>query len=109
VRKVPAPPWICRYGYTGVAHGFMKTTIEIDDDLLLAGKQHALQHNTTLREVVEAALTQYLNLRPAVAVPIKTIVYGGPTSSGWRFPSPDELAAAAYADPVSSESNKRKK
>jgi Bacterial antitoxin of type II TA system, VapB len=39
----------------------MKTTIEINDALLKRAKQLALERNTTLRTVLEAALRQFLD------------------------------------------------
>jgi Arc/MetJ family transcription regulator len=41
-----------------------KTTIEIEDDLLVTAKQHAARHRTTLRTLVERGLRA--ELRPAV-------------------------------------------
>jgi len=38
----------------------MKTTIEINDALLEAGKRMAAERNTTFRAIVEAALRGYL-------------------------------------------------
>jgi Arc/MetJ family transcription regulator len=38
----------------------MKTTIEISEALLVAAKRTAIERNTTLRTIVEAALRRYL-------------------------------------------------
>lgn len=43
---------------------FMKTTIEISDALLNAAKKRAVQHGTTLRELVEEGLRSVLEGEP---------------------------------------------
>jgi len=45
----------------------MKTTLEIDDRLLLRAKRHAAARGTTLRAVVEDALRASLAPRPSEA------------------------------------------
>jgi len=47
----------------------MRTTIDIDDQLLKLAKQQALSNGTTLKRVVEAALRE--NLMPSKAKPTK--------------------------------------
>jgi hypothetical protein len=54
----------------------MKTTLDINDDLLLAAKQKALDTGKTLRHVIETALEQHLKRSAVAPVPIKTIVFG---------------------------------
>jgi hypothetical protein len=41
----------------------MKTTVEIDDGLLLQAKQHAAETHAPLRELIEAGLRQQLQQR----------------------------------------------
>ena len=38
----------------------MKTTVDLPDDLLLAAKQYAVSHRTTLRELFSSALAREL-------------------------------------------------
>jgi hypothetical protein len=54
----------------------MKTTLDLNDDLLKAAKQSALDGGITLRQVVETALAQHLKLNKAGPLPIKTVVFG---------------------------------
>lgn len=62
----------------------MKTTLDLDDELLRRAKQAALDRDTTLRAIVEEALERALG--PAAApVPIRTVVWppigpGGPAA-----------------------------
>jgi hypothetical protein len=52
----------------------VKTTLDIDDDLLRRAKQAALDRDTTLRAIVEEALER--SLGPVVApVPLRTVVW----------------------------------
>ncbi len=53
----------------------MKTTLEIEDQLLQAAKQRALDTNSTLKQVVETALTALLKPTLRVATPIETVVF----------------------------------
>lgn len=53
----------------------MKTTLDIDDALLLAAKQRALDTGGTLRQVVEDALAAHLTLHKPAPTPIKTLVW----------------------------------
>jgi len=43
----------------------MKTTVDIDDDLLVAAKKHAAHHRKTLRALIEEGLRAQLTLRRA--------------------------------------------
>ena len=45
----------------------MRTTIDIADELLRQAKKRAADEDTTLRDVVEAALRVYLTRRPRAA------------------------------------------
>ena len=73
----------------------MKTTIDLDDKLLLAAKQCALDGGTTLRQVIEAALTQWLRPVQQVQVPIRTLVYASALKES-ATPSAAQLGKAAY-------------
>ncbi|HVL59735.1 MAG TPA: type II toxin-antitoxin system VapB family antitoxin [Burkholderiaceae bacterium] len=53
----------------------MKTTLEIDDDLLRRAKQAALERGTTLRAVVEEALSRALRAAPDHPIPLRTITW----------------------------------
>jgi hypothetical protein len=74
----------------------MKTTLDLNDDLLKAAKQSALDGGITLRQVVETALAQHLKLNKAVPLPIKTVVFGA--ASG-RPKSNDEVTARTSVNP----------
>jgi hypothetical protein len=54
----------------------MKTTLDLNDDLLKAAKQRALDTGSSLRQVVETALAQHLKLNRASPSPIKTVIFG---------------------------------
>jgi hypothetical protein len=58
----------------------MKTTLDLNDELLKAAKQRALDTGNTLRQIVETALAQHLKLHKVASQPIKTVVYGGATN-----------------------------
>ncbi len=76
----------------------MKTTLDIDDQLLLAAKQRALDTGATLRQVVETALATHLKLHQAIPTPIKTLVYPpreGLPLKAFDF-SPEKLHELAY-------------
>jgi hypothetical protein len=53
----------------------MKTTIDISDDLLRRAKQAALERNTTLRAIIEAALERALGPTPAALPALRTLVW----------------------------------
>ena len=55
----------------------MKTTLEIDDALLLAAKRAALDRRTTLRALVEAGLKKELTTKPGRRRPLKLITHPG--------------------------------
>lgn len=64
------------------AHPYgMKTTLDIDDDLLRRAKQAALDRDTTLRAVVEEALERALG-QTGAPTPIRTVVWPPPASDG---------------------------
>ncbi len=75
----------------------MKTTLDIDDALLVAAKQRALDTGGTLRQVVEDALAAHLKVRPAVATPIKTLVYSGTPLASGTFAADACLHELAYS------------
>jgi hypothetical protein len=72
----------------------MKTTINLDSQLLQAAKQHALNTNTSLKDVMEQALRQLLRPTLSVGVPIRTITFGT-AGDPWTI-GPEQLRSAAY-------------
>ena len=77
----------------------MKTTIDISDELLLAAKQEALNRGTSLKQVLELALTQLLKPKQVKYIPIKTIVFPALGTKKQPFPSNEELWAGVYPLP----------
>jgi hypothetical protein len=65
----------------------MKTTIDIADDLLRRAKQEALERGTTLRAIIEEALTRALGPSTAQMPELRTVTW-----------PPPEAAAAAPLD-----------
>jgi len=59
----------------------MKTTLDIDDDLLRRAKQAALDRDTTLRAIVEEALERALG-QGGAPTPIRTVVWPPPAPGG---------------------------
>lgn len=81
----------------------MKTTLDIDDELLRRARQAALERDTTLRAIVEEALARALG--PAAApVPIRTVVWPPIETGGPAAPIEDErdwlarIKAVRYGD-----------
>lgn len=66
----------------------MKTTLDLDDDLLRRAKQAALDRDTTLRAIVEEALALALG-RASPPVPVRTIVWP-PSSADGAAPIADD-------------------
>lgn len=57
----------------------MKTTVEIDDDLLRAAKRAAVDEDTTLRAIIDRALRRELTeSRPRKPLRIVTVPGGAP-------------------------------
>jgi hypothetical protein len=83
----------------------MKTTIELDNSLLQAAKQRALDTNTSLKHVMEQALRQLLRPTDDVSLPIRTITFGK-SSAPWPL-SLEKMRAHAYAEESSDYLNKR--
>jgi Bacterial antitoxin of type II TA system, VapB len=78
----------------GLYRFLMKTTINLDDQLLQAAKQRALDTNTSLKDIMEQALRQFLRPTIAMGVPIRTITFGN-AGDAWPL-SPEQLRSAAY-------------
>ena len=74
----------------------MKTTLDIDDQLLIAAKQRALDTGSTLRRVVESALEHWLKPRRTATAPIRTVVFTPSRSKAAPIPSSPRLADLAY-------------
>ena len=59
----------------------MKTTLNLDDDLIREAKKRAAEDGTTLTHVVEEGLRAVLDDRP----PAEPYVFEWPTHKGGRF------------------------
>ena len=70
----------------------MKTTLDIQDELLLRAKRHARQTGRSLRAVVEEGLRQLL------AAPTRRAPYRLPDLSVGRAGEPDPLEAYSWQD-----------
>lgn len=68
----------------------VKTTIDISDELLRRAKQAALERNTTLRAIIEAALERALGPAPAALPPLRTPTWP-PTEAGAPMLDPGAL------------------
>lgn len=56
----------------------MRTTINVDDGLLIEARQRAAQRGTTLTRIIEDALRESLNRRETTDdAPFVTMTYGG--------------------------------
>ena len=73
----------------------MKTTLEIDDRLLERAKRHAAAHGTTLRAVVEEALSARLAPRPQEGARYR---FSPPTVRGTSPPALDVADRNALYD-----------
>jgi hypothetical protein len=81
-----------------VLEGTMRTTVDINEQVLARAKRHADRTGQTLGAVVTAALGAYLAPRSArSAPPFELIVRGLP---GGRFPGPDEIARAEAEEEI---------
>jgi len=81
----------------------MKTTLDIEDNLLQRAKQAALDRNTTLRAIVEEALARALGPAADLDVPVRTITYPPASAERGRRPTTeaiDAAIAAQRADPA---------
>lgn len=79
-------------------HQLMRTTIDLDKQLLQRAKRLALSDGQTLSAVVNRALSAFLGSAKAPRKqPFELIVRG---RAGGRFPSPADIAAAEEADEV---------
>lgn len=68
----------------------MKTTMNLDDDLLAAVRSHAAERNITMRAVVEEALRRLLTVSPEPAFHLAL-----PVTHGQRRPTIDIDSNAA--------------
>jgi hypothetical protein len=83
----------------------MKTTLDIEDDLLHRAKQAALDRNTTLRAIIEEALVRALGPAADTDVPVRTLTYPpGTVRRVTRLAADaiDTALAAERADPADS-------
>ena len=68
----------------------MRTTIDVDKELLQAARERATAARTSLSRLVEEALRSFLTLDSVVAEgPFELITFGRP---GGPFPSPADMA-----------------
>jgi len=78
----------------------MRTTIDLDEELLAAARERAAKLRVTLSQVVRDAVKAYLEATPErVSEPFELITAGTP---GDRYPTPQqigELLAAEDAEP----------
>jgi len=68
----------------------VKTTIDISDDLLRRAKQAALERQTTLRAIIEAALERALGPAASALPPLRTPTWP-PAGAGAPALDPDAL------------------
>lgn len=74
----------------------MRTTVEVDAQILRAAKARASEQQSSLSHVVEEALRAYLLLVPeAKDEPLELPVFG---TRGGRCPSPAEVASLLTVD-----------
>jgi hypothetical protein len=76
----------------------MKTTLELDPELLKRAKQKALDSGTTFKSVVEDALQLYLGNSTRVPVPLVTVVYGDAAKTTNQFVIPSGEADLSQDD-----------
>lgn len=83
----------------------VKTTLDLDDDLLRRAKRAALERDTTLRAIVEEALARSLGPQSA-PVPLRTLVWPPVDAGAAAAPPEDErdwlarIKAVRYGDDV---------
>ena len=74
----------------------MRTTVDVDQRLLVAARQKASTNRTSLSQVVEEALRAYLTLsEEPECEPFRLLTFGEP---GGRHPGPREIALALSAE-----------
>jgi Arc/MetJ family transcription regulator len=76
----------------------MKTTLDIDDTLLLRAKQAALDRNTTLRAIVEDALARALGPAADADVPVRTLTFPPDLAKSAPRLDSDSIDAAIAAE-----------
>jgi Arc/MetJ family transcription regulator len=76
-----------------------KTTVHIADSLLAAAKQRAAEQHTTLRDVVETALREFLEADPPTFRLKKRSVSGSGLSAEFADKPFDALLDASYESP----------
>lgn len=86
-----AKVWVTQPGEYGY-YGSMKTTLDIQDELLTRAKRHARSTGRSLRAVVEDGLRQVLSAAPANSS------YKLPDLSVGRADDPDPLEAYSWQD-----------
>jgi len=75
----------------------MRTTIDLESELLAAAKERAMKRKTTLSRIVQDAVKAYLEAAPAgeEPAPFELLTAGRP---GGLFPSPQEVSSLLDED-----------
>ena len=74
----------------------MRTTVDLDEELLAAARERAAEHRTTLSRLVGDAVKAYLEAAPGPdAEPFELITEGPP---GGRYPSPKQIGELLAAE-----------
>lgn len=79
----------------------MKTTVEIEDNLLKRAKRHALDNDMTLRQTLEAALEAYLKappLKPMKRQKWKSKTFKLETVDGVDLSNWEQIRSLIYGD-----------
>lgn len=81
----------------------MRTTVRIDDQLLMQAKKLALDEGRTLTSVIEEGLTLVVNKQRTASRPRKPVRVPVSTSKGRLLPGVDLDNSAALEDVMNSE------
>lgn len=74
----------------------MRTTIDLDEELLAAARERAAKHRTTLSRVIGDAVKAYLEAAPEQgSEPFELITAG---TSGGRYPAPKQIGELLAAE-----------
>ena len=77
-------------------HDAMRTTVDLDDELLAAARERAARRRTTLSRVVQDAVKAYLEAAPERrSEPFELITAG---TSGGRYPAPEQIGELLAAE-----------
>jgi hypothetical protein len=76
----------------------MKTTVDIDDDVLRAAKLAAVQRQTTLRDLIQQGLLKILATESSESFRFRDASVGGSGSELWERWDERQRLAAMYGD-----------